>query len=288
MILKLDRHYSLLTPAKINLFLKILNRRPDGYHELDMDMVPITLSDKLVLIPASNELWQANQSPAGKIIKRCFSLLAEEFKLHCFLDFRLEKQIPHEAGLGGSSGNVGGLLFLIKKLLAPYRGDFPTLTIARLIGSDVPFFLQPQAALIAGVGEKITPCRKHKPLALLIFKPDFGISTKTAFASYEARPEPDWRFSDYRDIATWPPEVNSFWQPRLPRFQQLKAHREAILSLPLVTNVLLSGSGSALTVIFNSNAERDLFFKNYSKLIGGGTFYRANSLLQFEYKITSY
>jgi len=151
-------------PAKVNLFLEILSKRTDGFHELATVMTSVSLFDQIQFSP--------NES--GKIQLK---ILSSEMGM----DVVLDKQIPAAAGLGGASSNaaaaiVAGDLAWRLGLSVQDRGE-----VAAEIGSDVPFFLYGGTALCTGRGEKVQPVEAPHGIALVIAKPVCGLSTPAVF-----------------------------------------------------------------------------------------------------------
>jgi len=185
-----------LTPAKINLFLRVVGRRPDGYHLLDSVFLPVSLYDRIRLeirsaLNPSVALrcnWPALPTDAGNLAVRAAHAFMTEFGLRSEVTIDLEKDIPVGAGLGGGSSDAGAVLSMMARLT---RIDDPTRLrkIALTIGADVPFFLDPRPARVGGIGELIAPLDSAPELALLILVPPIEVRTAKIFA--ELRPE-DW------------------------------------------------------------------------------------------------
>jgi 4-diphosphocytidyl-2-C-methyl-D-erythritol kinase len=178
-----------LAPAKINLFLRITGKRPDGYHQLDSLFLPIALYDRVTinLEPSprfsvslhSNrpELPADEHNLAVKAALRMF----ERYRIPCKASIALDKNIPVGAGLGGGSSDAGTVI----RLLADAFGvsDWEGLqALALSVGADVPFFLNPRPARISGIGEKITFLRVAPTLELLLVVPPFQVSTAHVYS----------------------------------------------------------------------------------------------------------
>lgn len=181
--------FSLNSNGKINIGLNVTGVLPNGYHLLDMIMVPISLSDKIIGeiedisgtleiktnkadIPVNedNILWKIydkfyNESGFSK---RKISLY-------------LEKIIPHQAGLGGGSSNGAFLL----KLLNEFHGNFFSqerlIEIGKSVGADIPFFLINKSARVRGIGEDIEIIENNLKNSIILIKPQFGVSTGKAY-----------------------------------------------------------------------------------------------------------
>jgi 4-diphosphocytidyl-2-C-methyl-D-erythritol kinase len=175
-------------PAKVNLYLRILGRRVDGYHQLETVMQTLELSDQIILTdrPAGVTL-QCDDSrlPTGPDNLACQAafLLALHAPGHG-VHINLKKRIPWQAGLGGGSSDAAAVLLGLNRLWQLYWPQEKLSAIASELGSDVPFFLYGGAALASGRGELITPLpsRLRAPVALVI--PPFGLSTAAVYRDY--------------------------------------------------------------------------------------------------------
>ena len=181
--------FSLKSNAKINVGLNVTGVLPNGYHLLDMVMVPISLTDRLdgEIFDEEGELEITTNKPSiptGKenILWKIYSKFYEmsglprkRIKLH------LEKVIPHEAGLGGGSSN--GAFFL--KELNSYHNNFFSLEelieIGKSIGADIPFFIVNKPSRVKGIGEEIEVIENNLDRDIILIKPNFGVSTAKAY-----------------------------------------------------------------------------------------------------------
>ena len=181
--------FSLNSNGKINIGLNVTGVLPNGYHLLDMIMIPISLSDKItgeiedisgtleiktnkadIPVNEDNILWKIYDkfySESG-LSKRKISLY-------------LEKIIPHQAGLGGGSSNGAFLL----KLLNEFHGNFFSqerlIEIGKSVGADIPFFLINKSARVRGIGEDIEIIENNLKNSIILIKPQFGVSTGKAY-----------------------------------------------------------------------------------------------------------
>jgi 4-diphosphocytidyl-2-C-methyl-D-erythritol kinase len=177
-----------LTPAKINLFLRVVGRRPDGYHLLDSVFLPISLYDRIRLemrpaADASVEIrcnWPELPTDMRNLAVRAASAFMAEFGLRSQVTIELDKNIPAGAGLGGGSSDAGAVLAMMARLAR--ISDPPRLRkVAVAIGADVPFFLDPGPARVGGIGELIMPLDSIPDLALLILVPPIEVRTGKIF-----------------------------------------------------------------------------------------------------------
>jgi 4-diphosphocytidyl-2-C-methyl-D-erythritol kinase len=186
----------LKAPAKINLFLEIVGRRPDGYHLLETIMQTVNLYDELSFeLALSSEIslsvisgrgcgqaFEALPLDDGNIIMRAAKILKEKFGISRGVKITLEKNIPLGAGLGGGSSNAASALQALVKLWNIKISKSGLEKIAAVLGADVPFFLSGQTALCEGIGEIITPFKIRKnPLSLVLVNPCFSVPTPSVY-----------------------------------------------------------------------------------------------------------
>lgn len=181
--------FSLNSNAKINIGLNVTGVLPNGYHLLDMVMVPISLSDRLTgeIFEEEGELVITTNKPSiptGKenILWKIYDRFYEKSGLaRKKVEIHLEKIVPHEAGLGGGSSN--GAFFL--KELNRYHNDFFSLDelieIGKSIGADIPFFIINKASRVRGIGEVIDVIENNLDADIILIKPNFGVSTAKAY-----------------------------------------------------------------------------------------------------------
>ncbi len=182
----------LLSPAKLNLGLRILGRRPDGYHLLESLFWPVSFHDEIRLLPDGKKELRAEWAetapkktgriPVGEenILKKA-ALAFPEFSD----SIHLKKRIPMGAGLGGGSSNAGTFLGYLREkfVVTPERLE----SIAIILGADVPYFLDPKPAWVTGIGERRVSLEMDsslKELAFLLVFPPFECSTQQIFSLY--------------------------------------------------------------------------------------------------------
>lgn len=183
-----ENRLQIWSPAKLNFFLEILGKRPDGYHEISTFMVPISLYDILELESQNDgeiRLWcdasDLSTGPDNLVIKAA-KLLQEQTGTGLGANLSLYKRIPWQAGLGGGSSNAAATLLGLNQLWNLGLTK-PTLQeLAARLGSDVPFFLEEGAAWCSGRGEKTKKENFKVPYCALIVQPEFGLSTAGVYA----------------------------------------------------------------------------------------------------------
>ncbi len=184
-----SRTLKLLSPAKINLYLKVLSRRTDGFHELDSLFERISLADEIVLKKTDSEISFYTNDPdipknSQNLAVKAALLLREECDVKQGVAIYLKKRIPVAAGLGGGSSNAATVLLGLNVLWSLRLSKKKLLKLASRLGSDVPFFiLEEPYAFATGRGEILKPARGIRSLNLwhCLVKPHFGISTKEAY-----------------------------------------------------------------------------------------------------------
>jgi 4-diphosphocytidyl-2-C-methyl-D-erythritol kinase len=177
------------SPAKVNLYLRILGKRPDGYHELETVMLPLEFGDELTLESSNAGITLECDHPnlptdESNIALRAAKLLAEYSGLDLGARIVLRKQTPLAAGLGGGSSNAAAVLTGLNQLWNLNASSKTLHELAARLGSDVNFFLGQGAALCGGRGERIEPVACKFIGFILLVNPGFGISTKWAYEAW--------------------------------------------------------------------------------------------------------
>jgi 4-diphosphocytidyl-2-C-methyl-D-erythritol kinase len=180
-------------PAKINLSLRVVGRREDGFHLLDSLVVPIDLFDRVAmkLSPARRTsvalACDTSEIPVGSrnLAVRAAHLYLEHAAAFARIDVRIEKRIPAGAGLGGGSSDAGAVLRAMNALAVEPIGK-PTLQrLALELGADVPFFVVGRAARMRGVGERLDPLGWVPPWPLVVARCEESLSTADVYGSYD-------------------------------------------------------------------------------------------------------
>lgn len=179
---------ALLAPAKLNLGLRLIARRPDGYHEIETFFLPLRLCDRLELergTPGAGiELAIAGADlPTGKenLVVRAAEAACAELGVPPDLRVRLEKRIPIAAGLGGGSSDAALTLIGVETLLGRQLDLARRQALARALGADVPFFLDPRPALGRGIGDELEPVESVPEMCWVLVAFPFGIPTPWAY-----------------------------------------------------------------------------------------------------------
>lgn len=188
-----DGSLRLTCPAKVNLSLEVLGRRPDGYHELRSVMVPTSLADDLYLRLASEPgirvTVEGADLPGGpdNLAHRAAALFIDAIGERARgIELRLVKRIPVGGGLGGGSSNAASTLLGLNRLLGAGLGEAALAALALRLGADVPFFLSGRPALATGIGERLTPLPPFPPLWMVLLNPGFAVSTAWVYHELDA------------------------------------------------------------------------------------------------------
>jgi 4-diphosphocytidyl-2-C-methyl-D-erythritol kinase len=254
-------------PAKINLYLHILGRRPDGFHELETLMAPISLGDTLDLdlIPEGTvgdggveftcsdpALSDAKDNLATKAAR----IFLNEFKLGIGVRIHLEKAVPVGAGLGGGSSDAAAVLLALRDLTKVGCPDAKLAELAARLGSDIPFFIYRTPAICRGRGEIIEPVTLTEPYQGLLIHPGFGVSTPWAYKTYAQNPGPGEPGRTFADLTL----RNDLEPPAFSKYPWLPTAKAWLRKQPEVLDALMSGSGSSVFALTH-NAENTWFLE---------------------------
>ncbi|HUW55160.1 MAG TPA: 4-(cytidine 5'-diphospho)-2-C-methyl-D-erythritol kinase [Planctomycetota bacterium] len=255
-------------PAKLNLFLEVLRKRPDGYHDIESVLQTISIYDELTLEPHGSEIRLVTDSadiPTGgdNLVVKAAELLRTHTGSASGATIRLEKRIPVSAGLGGGSSDAAATLVGLDRLWELKLPLEVLHDLAARLGSDVPFFLYGGTAICRGRGERVTPLEGVPAMTYVLVCPALKVSTKDI---YENLPPRDLT-RDSREIKLFsellinraqpgavPPFFNRLASVTLKRHEPLKhlAQRMTDCGLAAVT---MTGSGSAFFGIATSRKE---------------------------------
>lgn len=256
--------------AKINLFLYVTGRRPDGYHNLYSLMTQIGLKDDLFFDHSSSSIQVECAHPdvpedssnlvciaAQKFFSACRS---SGFKEKPGVFIRIDKQIPPGGGLGGGSSNAATVLKTLNRHYGCPLSDSRLAQIAVSVGADVPFFLDEKPALIEGIGEKIQRIEKLKPYYLVMCDPGVAASTAQVYRNidFNLTSEPKYNIKSGLNVPLRGQGVdvgnmlhNDLMEPALrlyPEIRKTKEEMECLLKKP----VHMTGSGSTLFALYST------------------------------------
>jgi len=257
--------------AKINLYLRVVGKRRDGYHLLDTIMLPVSLYDEIeireIRSPLDNkkdkdEMIEVSCDhplvPGGEknIVHRAARLIMRRADKHQQIHIHIRKRIPVGAGLGGGSADAAATLIGLNRLLKVRFSIARLEKLALSLGADVPFFIRARPARARGIGERLYRLRGIPRFWLVIVYPGFPVSTA-------------WAFKRLRPTLTKPPVntsiptslkrfdrlakllVNDLESVTLKRYPKIRLLKERLLHQGAAGS-LMSGSGSSVFGIFGS------------------------------------
>jgi 4-diphosphocytidyl-2-C-methyl-D-erythritol kinase len=179
--------FTIKAPAKLNLRLKVIGQRPDGYHDLISIMVPIDLCDVLELRITSRDQVRLSckglSAPTDKnnLAYRAALSFFTKTRIQKGLFIKLVKNIPVAAGLGGGSSDAAATLLALNEIYARPLILSELHALAVELGADVPFFLYGEPSLATGIGEMLEPLEKWPKFWYIIVKPPLQVSTSWAY-----------------------------------------------------------------------------------------------------------
>lgn len=254
---------TLFSPAKINLFLRIVSKRPDGYHNLSSLFQTLSLGDTLSIEPSSEDLLTCTSASLptdnSNLILKAAALFRRKTGLQQAFKFHLIKRIPIEAGLGGGSSNAATTLWGCNQLC---NTNIPLTTLQEWgaeIGSDIPFFLSEGTAHCAGRGEIVTNLTAMPSQSLWIVKPSAGLSTPEVYRRFKLATQFSVDQEKEDQCACQLGRFCYFNDLEAPAFEakpELKQLKEELLRNGFKT-VLMSGSGTAFFCIGQGTLPKD-------------------------------
>jgi len=246
--------------AKINLGLNIVERRSDGYHNIETVFYPIPLTDVLEIVPAAGLSsltchGNAVDCPVEKnLVMRAYRLLQEQYGLPP-VEMHLYKHIPDGAGLGGGSSDAAQALVMLNRMFDLGLSDSNLSRLAASLGADCAFFIYNRPMMATGVGDVLSPIGVNlKGMTLLLVKPPFGVDTRTAYSRVLPHvPDSSLAATLALPVAAWDGLlVNDFEASVFAAFPQLWLIKARLLDAG-AAYAAMSGSGSTLFGIFDSD-----------------------------------
>ncbi len=251
--------------AKINLGLEIVGQRPDGYHDIRTLFQTVSLADELDFEPAPDGLLDVAGDDPGvawdgtNLVHRAARLLQGEAGTAGGAKIAVRKRIPAGRGLGGGSSNAAVTLLVLNGMWGLGFAPGELAPLARVLGADVPFFLQGGLCLGEGIGDHLTPLPDRSPLACLFVFPPFPISTASVYAGVNAsltspgKVSKIVRFLESGDFGLLENDLERIIfraHPELERWTRFFREQGALLSQ-------VSGSGSAVYGLFPDTASAE-------------------------------
>jgi len=254
-------------PAKLNLFLEILSKRPDGFHNLESLMLAVDLFDTLEVIAGLDACIRLTCVPAklptgpeNLVVRAALALRSHVAQPNLGATIRLTKRIPTQAGLAGGSSDAALTLLALNQLwkLAQTREELAG--IASSIGSDVAFFLTPPAAWCTGRGEVVAPEPISSPLDFVLVCPAVGLATADVYRKLVVPRVPVNGEELRAAVRTGDPEAvgrlmfNRLEEPAFALSPLVERIRNRLLALA-PCGARMSGSGSTVFAVCRNRAE---------------------------------
>ena len=253
--------------CKINIGLRIVRKREDGYHDLETIFYPVYgLHDELEVVPSLDGLsfiqeGLAVDCPAeDNLILKCYHRMRANYPQIGDVHIRFKKNIPFGAGLGGGSSDAAHMAIALNQLFSLGLTREQLAEELRPLGADCPFFIYNSPCYAEGIGDKLTPIRLDlSGLRLVMIKPNCGVSTKEAYAGIIRHPEVEgqiktaltegWSFDAMRPLL-----INDFEQTVFPLHPEIAEIKQRLLHAGALY-AAMSGSGSTVFGLFNNDSE---------------------------------
>lgn len=264
--------------AKINLAIDVKKKDENGYHDIDMVTLPITLHDVLEMeqLISRHGIFITSDDPSlicdeGNLAFKALKAMEDNFSFSKGYRIQIYKRIPMNAGLGGGSADTAGIIRAICKLYNMDAHDPKIIKVARSIGSDVPFCLLNKPARVLGTGENIIPLDSKLDYHVIIVKPHKGLSTKDVYEKYDTIPEEE---REHPDISALIEAIKIGDEQKM--FENMKngLYKPASLLCPVISGILndfkkmgfplysMTGSGNACFAL-SKDLEQIEKAKNY-------------------------
>ncbi len=255
--------------AKINLYLRVLGRRPDGFHDLETLFAAISVCDIMEFEPIPRGIELRCDDPgvptdSRNLAWRAAEALAKRAGISRGVRITLRKDVPPGSGLGGGSGNAATTLAALNEFWQAGLSREALWELASGIGSDVPFFLEGGLCVATGRGEILTPLAQVPELWLVLVRPPVSVPTPWAYSALDALAEPpkSGQLSDLTTALDEGPEViatrlaNDFEAAVFPAYPPIAQAKSDLLSAGAL-GALMSGSGSAVFGIARDEADAE-------------------------------
>jgi 4-diphosphocytidyl-2-C-methyl-D-erythritol kinase len=278
----------LFSPSKINLFLRIVRRREDGYHDLASLFHVIDLGDEMSFAKSSSEtkdtlVCEDTSIPLDEsnLVIKALNLFREKTGVKQYFWVELKKTVPSGAGLGGGSGNAATALYAANKLCGDIATEEELLEWSGDIGSDISVFFSTGAAYCTGRGEIVENVEPPLPLTtkMCLVKPSIGLSTPTIFKALDldkrSTADPLALLKSLNeDGCTYENAINDLERPAFSKLPELGELKDKLIDATKEDGavVFMSGSGSTIVLLGTDNVpqfamEDDDLFKSKARLI---------------------
>ena len=251
--------------AKINLGLNIVEKRPDGYHNLETVFYPINLQDALEVTLLEGEKEYAltlsgtpiEGDPDQNLVVKAYRLLKQDFPDMPAIDIHMYKHIPTGAGLGGGSADATFMIKLLNEKFKLGLGIEKMEEYATSLGADCAFFIQNKPVFATGIGNIFEPIQLSlKGYYLVLVKPDIFVSTKDAFSLIQPmKPTQSLKEIARMPVETWRATMkNDFEFSVFQKYPEIAAIKDKLYDMGAIY-ASMSGSGSSVYGIFREQVE---------------------------------
>ena len=251
----------ILSPAKINLFLHVRGKRPDGYHELHSLMCCVTLFDEISLQIGTIDTVNIQCSHPGvpsdttNLAHRAARLFQNKLGSSQGIDIRLTKNIPVAAGLGGGSGNAASVLLALNTIFDHPFSRAQLTEMGLTLGADVPFFIFQKPAVATGIGEILDPFEGTLPYHVLLLYPGFNVSTAEIYQNLNLALTKDEKkpTSTHLKLSRFEPArhlTNDLERVTAQKYPEIRLLKDKLLNSGAI-GALMSGSGPTVFGLFD-------------------------------------
>ena len=265
-------------PAKINLYLEIINKRQDGYHNIESVMHTVSLFDilefsetelnRIELVCENSEL----SNPEKNIVYKATKVFKEKYNINKGIKIKLTKNIPMGAGLGGGSSDAAATILALNKIWQ-VNDDIKNLeALGAALGADVPFFMTGGVAKISGIGDIVEKINTKLNLDFVLVKPNFGVSTPYAYSKVKfpltnirkidniitSLEKGMFDFESAKDLF-----FNRFEDFIFDEYQEIKQIRKVLEDLGCAS--LMSGSGATVFGLVHDKENLDFILNELKK-----------------------
>ena len=254
--------------CKINLGLNVIEKRQDGFHNLETIFYPVSLCDILEIIPSDKNSFSISGisipgNPFSNLVFKTYEILKKDFDLPP-VQIHLHKNIPAGAGLGGGSSNAASAIVMLNQIFSLNLSENKMMNYASSLGSDCAFFITNKPMFATGKGDIFQPIIfSLKGYYILLIKPDFSVNTAEAYSFIQ----PKKTIISANKIIENPVEewknklVNDFEEPVFKKFPKIQSIKEKLYELG-ASYASMSGSGSAVFGLFKNEISVENIFPN--------------------------
>ncbi len=258
----------LIAPAKINTHLTILGCFDNGFHDLEMVMVPLSLHDQVDLSLQDSQITfeligngDMGMQGDSNLAVRAAKLMAMQFNISTGVHIRLHKRIPIAAGLGGGSSDAAAVMRGLNELWHLNQTPAQLAALGAGLGADIPFFFYDSACLVKGIGDQVFPYDSFPKFPILLINPGFAVSTPWAFKQWDLQltmPKKGDRlpksFSGLQSIIRC--LSNDLESITMMKYPELATIKQSLKTSGAI-GIMMSGSGPTFFGIYNDVAMRD-------------------------------